>query len=102
MPNDTAEKQREHRKRRHAKGQCEYCNSLAISLICCEKHLKKSIIHTKTKRKRRFERGECMACGRRLDEDADSGHKQCINCRERILTPIKQFQRRRHNAVISD
>jgi len=102
MPNDTAEKQRAHRKRRMTLGQCYYCSSPAISVRFCERHLEKERIDSRIRYKRHIQQGKCTKCYSLLDEDADLGYTKCISCREHVLMPIKQFQRRRHNAIISD
>jgi len=99
MSNDTAEKQRAHRKRRLAKGQCRYCSKERVSMLFCAQHLEKERLTSIRKRKRRVLSHRCLMCNIQLDEEADAGYICCINCREKITKPVKQFQRRRYYAI---
>ena len=104
MPNDTAEKQRAHRKRRLAKGQCVHCSFKVISARFCGKHLEKERIRSERRRERALLSGKCLKCNAQLDKEADVNYSTCITCRERLIMPIVQmhFGRRRGNATISD
>ena len=48
---------------------------------CLEKQRGQLERHRKQKERYALE-NRCIVCGRPLDEDADKGHRVCINCRE--------------------
>jgi predicted amidophosphoribosyltransferase len=68
-----------------ALGICTNCSSPTSpnSKWFCEDHLRKKAIVSINDRKKYKINKRCTRCAAPLDIDADAGHVDCINCRER-------------------
>lgn len=66
-------------------GLCFDCGEPATDGVCCKKHRDKKVAHKKVITQKRRDENRCTGCGTPLDPDADAGHIECINCREKYF-----------------
>ena len=84
---------KKHRDESRFNGKCSNCNRQAAPFrtkcsVCL--YASKRTANRKLKRMMLIASGRCGTCGRPMDDDADAGYKNCINCRERGRTTSRR------------